>query len=102
MGVFLHDYPILSFAVRTVDRYTVVPATSGHLRYGAKVAPRGRWPPDTETLTRQRLLSVSTLQKWPAKAGGHSPKGPAVAGTTVVPVMNGHPRDQAKVSVRQT
>ena len=24
--------------------YTVVPATSGHLRFGAKVAPRGRWP----------------------------------------------------------
>ena len=23
---------------------TVVPATSGHLRFGAKVAPRGRWP----------------------------------------------------------
>ena len=24
-----------------------------------------------------------SLQKWPAKAGGCSPKGPAVAGTTV-------------------
>ena len=24
------------------------------------------------------------MQKWPAKAGGRSPKGPAVAGTTVV------------------
>ena len=23
---------------------TVVPATSGHLRFGAKVAPRSRWP----------------------------------------------------------
>ena len=27
---------------------------------------------------------VGTLQKWPAKAGGRSPKGPVVAGTTVV------------------
>ena len=27
---------------------------------------------------------VGTSQKWPAKAGGRSPKGPAVAGTTVV------------------
>ena len=26
---------------------------------------------------------VGTSQKWPAKAGGRSPKGPAVAGTTV-------------------
>ena len=26
---------------------------------------------------------VGTLQTWPAKAGGRSPKGPAVAGTTV-------------------
>ena len=26
---------------------------------------------------------VGTLQKWPAKAGGRSPKGPAVAGTTI-------------------
>ena len=26
---------------------------------------------------------VDTVQKWPAKAGGCSPKGPAVAGTTV-------------------
>ena len=26
---------------------------------------------------------VGTSQKWPAKAGGCSPKGPAVAGTTV-------------------
>ena len=26
---------------------------------------------------------VDTSQKWPAKAGGRSPKGPAVAGTTV-------------------
>ena len=26
---------------------------------------------------------VGTLQKWPAKAGGRSPKGLAVAGTTV-------------------
>ena len=23
---------------------TVVPATSGHLRFGTKVAPRGKWP----------------------------------------------------------
>ena len=30
---------------------------------------------------------VGTSQKWPAKAGGRSPKGPAVAGTTVLPVM---------------
>ena len=28
---------------------------------------------------------VRTLQTWPAKAGGCSPKGPAVAGTTVPP-----------------
>ena len=27
---------------------------------------------------------VGALQKWPAKAGGRSPKGPAVAGTTVL------------------
>ena len=27
--------------------------------------------------------AVGTLQMWPAKAGGRSPKGPAVAGTTV-------------------
>ena len=33
---------------------TVVPATNDHLRFGAKVAPRFRWPPDTGTLTRQR------------------------------------------------
>ena len=26
---------------------------------------------------------IGTLQKWPAKAGGRSPNGPAVAGTTV-------------------
>ena len=38
---------ILSFITRvnTVRiSTTVVPATSGHLRYGAKVAPCGRWP----------------------------------------------------------
>ena len=28
---------------------------------------------------------VGTSQKWPAKAGGRSPKGPALVGTTVVP-----------------
>ena len=28
--------------------------------------------------------AVGTLQKWPAKAGGRSPKGPVVAGTTLV------------------
>ena len=33
---------------------TVVPATGGHFRFGAKMAPCGRWPPDTGTLTRQR------------------------------------------------
>ena len=27
-----------------ISGYTVVPATGGHLRFGAKVAPRGRWP----------------------------------------------------------
>ena len=27
---------------------------------------------------------VGTSQKWPAKAGGRSPKGPAVAGTIVL------------------
>ena len=31
---------------------------------------------------------VGTSQKWPAKAGGRSPKGPAVAGTTVSPSSN--------------
>ena len=36
------------------ESITVVPATSGHHRFGVKVAPRGRWPPDTGTLTRQR------------------------------------------------
>ena len=34
---------------------------------------------------------VGTLQKWPAKAGGHSPKGPAVAGTTTVVPALGDP-----------
>ena len=33
---------------------TVVPATSGHLRFGEKMAPRDMWPPDTGTLTRHR------------------------------------------------
>ena len=38
--VFMHLTDIqTSFVVRTV-----VPATSGHFRFGAKVAPRGRWP----------------------------------------------------------
>ena len=31
---------------------------------------------------------VCTLQKWPTKAGGRSPKGPAVAGTTVFNARN--------------
>ena len=31
---------------------------------------------------------VGTSQKWPAKAGGRSPKGPAVAGTTVQQLVN--------------
>ena len=31
---------------------------------------------------------VGTSQKWPAKAGGRSPKGPAVAGTTVFETIN--------------
>ena len=39
----------------------VVPATSGYLRFGAKVAPRGRWLPDTGTLTRQRQYSVLSV-----------------------------------------
>ena len=30
---------------------------------------------------------VGTLQKWPAKAGGRSPKGPAEADTTVLAQM---------------
>ena len=34
---------------------TVVPATSGHLRFGAKVASRGRWPPDTGSLTLKKV-----------------------------------------------
>ena len=58
---------------------TIVPGMSGHLRFEAKVAPRGRWPPDTGTKT-----VVGTLQKWPTKADGHPPEGPAVAGTTVL------------------
>ena len=33
---------------------------------------------------------VGTSQKWPAKAGGHSPKGPAVAGTTVYKLCDIH------------
>ena len=49
---------------------------SGHLRFGAKVASRGKWPTDTGTKP-----VVGTLQKWPAKASGRSPKGPAVAVT---------------------
>ena len=51
------------------------------------MAPCGRWPPDTGILTPRIVNTantvVGTLQKWPAKAGGRSPKGPAVAGTTV-------------------
>ena len=62
---------------------SIVPATSSHLRFGAKVGPRGRWPPNIGALTRKSRTVVGTLQKWPAKAGGRSPKGPAVAGTTV-------------------
>ena len=30
---------------------------------------------------------VAALQEWPAKAGGLSPKGPAVAGITVVVIF---------------
>ena len=42
--------------------HTVVPATSSHLRFGAKVATRGRWPPYTVTqlchkLTYQHFFS---------------------------------------------
>ena len=37
-----------------LNKGTVVPAASGHLRFGAKVTPRGRWLPDTGTLTWQR------------------------------------------------
>ena len=61
---------------------TVVPATSGHLRFRAKVAPRGRWPPDTDIIMAK--IVVGALQKWPTKAGGRSHKGAAVAGTTVL------------------
>ena len=43
----------------------------------------GRWPPDTETLTRQSRYSVY-CESGLAKAGGRSPKGPAMAGTTVL------------------
>ena len=56
---------------------------SGHLRFGAKLAPRGRRPSDTGTAK----TVVGTLQKWPAKAGGRSPKGPAVTGTTVTRIF---------------
>ena len=35
---------------------------------------------------------VGTSQKWPAKAGGRSPKGPAVAGTTVSVLVYIEPR----------
>ena len=38
----------------TVVGAYALPATSGHLRYGARVTTRGRCPPDTGTLTRQR------------------------------------------------
>ena len=47
------------------------------------MALRGRWPLDTGTLTQAKAV-VGTLQKLAAKADGRSPKGPAVAGTTVV------------------
>ena len=60
---------------------TVVPATSSNLRFGAKVAPCGRW--DTALDINTAKTVVGTLKKWPAKAGGRSPKGPALAGTTV-------------------
>ena len=44
-------------------------------------------------------MSVGALITWPYKAGDRSRRGSPKAGTTVVPVMNGHPRDQTKVSV---
>ena len=36
---------------------------------------------------------VGTSQKWPAKAGGRSPKGPAVAGTTVIDIEHANARN---------
>ena len=51
-------------------------ATSGHLPLGTKVAR------DWYILNTAKTV-VGTLQKWPTKAGGRSPKGPALAGTTV-------------------
>ena len=40
---------------------------------------------------------VGTSQKWPAKAGGRSPKGPAVAGTTVLAGLPGFARDSCSI-----
>ena len=46
---------------------------------------------------------VGTSQKWPAKAGCRSPKGPAVAGTTVVQtymaIYSNYPQEQFIVVV---
>ena len=39
--------------------------------------------PSWQVAAGYRDINTTTLQKWPAKAGGRSPKGPAVAGTTV-------------------
>ena len=46
------DAKICTFSMTSI--VVGLPATSGHLRFGAKVALRGRWPPDTGTLTQQR------------------------------------------------
>ena len=56
--------------------------------YAITVVPASKSGPSWQVAAGYRDINTSkrvvgTLQKWPAKAGGHSPKGPAVAGTTV-------------------
>ena len=52
-------------------QYRVVLATSGHLRFGAKVAPRGRWPPDIGTFKDSSLYiaKVADQSRWPFAEG---------------------------------
>ena len=65
--------------------HTVVPAMSGHLRFGAKVAPgaRAQVAAGYRDITTAKTV-VGTLKKWPIKAAGRSPNGPAVTGSTVI------------------
>ena len=69
-----------------------------HFRYYSSTCHEGPPPVRTESgpswqmAARYRDINtaktvVGTLQKWPTKAGGRSPKGPAMAGTTVANLL---------------